>query len=276
MAEQVSFMEWRDQFSFLLLTECSESVEIQMQFWTQANGLELLSALTEDSKQHPKAPSSPQSNLEADLLVEEAIAGAQLLTPERETIEDGAIDGMPPRDVAKSKQVVKALCRRIEQIQQSADGAEQPDHIFTVPVSSTPLLSSIYNKAADGLIPDEGLTGPSPVGCLPAEESTIQVAIEEQGGIEEQILRSWGFNFNDSKFDKKRNLYHVIYTGDHLDCIYRELNVSQVLGWASHIKCKGGMGGRFSGRIHTHNLVAAVTPFNNQKANYDRDYKTIV
>ena len=50
----------------------------------------------------------------------------------------------------------------------------------------------------------------------------------------------------------------------------------QLLRYASHVNCKAGGSGRFSGRIYTHDLIAVSTPFNTCKAKYDRDYKTIV
>ena len=96
--------------------------------------------------------------------------------------------------------------------------------MFTVPHTSTPCLGEIYKHATDGTIPDEGLTGPSVIGCLPAEEKAVQEEIENPGKYHEQIVRDWGFNFNDSPFPKKkRNLYHVIYTGEHTDHIYSDL-----------------------------------------------------
>ena len=58
--------------------------------------------------------------------------------------------------------------------------------------------------------------------------------------------------------------------------MYMDLNNPYVLGWASHVKCKSGNVSKFSGRIHTHDLVASSTPFNTRKVNYDRYYKVIV
>ena len=55
-----------------------------------------------------------------------------------------------------------------------------------------------------------------------------------------------------------------------------DLNSPYVLGWASHVKCKSGNISRFSGRKHTHDLVASTTLYNTRKVNCDRDYKTIV
>ena len=79
-----------------------------------------------------------------------------------------------------------------------------------------------------------------------------------------------GFNFNDTPFPTKRNLYHVIYTGEHVDYIYNDLSDAQILGWASHVKCKNSNAGRFSGRIHTHDLVAVVNPYEARKRVYDK------
>ena len=41
------------------------------------------------------------------------------------------------------------------------------------------------------------------------------------------------------------------------------------------IKCKGGSLSKFSGKIHTHELVAVDTNFENRKRVYNRDYKRI-
>ena len=81
---------------------------------------------------------------------------------------------------------------------------------------------------------------------------------------------------NDSKYERKRNLYHVMYTDEHEGLLYLDMQEPQLLGFASHIKCKAGGSGRFSGRFHSHDFLAVSTPFNTRKANYDRDYKTIV
>ena len=134
----------------------------------------------------------------------------------------------------------------------------------------------MYNDAADGIIPDEGTAGPSAVGVFSEEEKTVQEAFDDPENLAEKIVRSWGFNFNDTEYEKKRNLYRVIYTGDHVDFLYMDLNSLQVLGWASHVKCKSGNVSKFSGKIHTHDLVASCTPYHTRKVNYDRDYKTIV
>ena len=55
--------------------------------------------------------------------------------------------------------------------------------MFPVPHTSTPCLAEICNHAIDGIIPDEGLTRPSVVGCLPAEEKAVQEEIETQENI---------------------------------------------------------------------------------------------
>ena len=89
-------------------------------------------------------------------------------------------------------------------------------------------------------------------------------------------MSDWGFDFNDSKVDKKTNLYHVIFTGEENDSIYEDIRGCIVLGWASHVKCKSGGVGRLSGRAHTHELVASPAQFESRKRVYDRDYKRII
>ena len=180
------------------------------------------------------------------------------------------------RESAKRQRVLRTLCERIDKIQSGSGDVNAADEIFTMPLESTPRLSELYNEAADGLIPDNGLSGPSAIGLLPAEEKDIQEALDAPEDLAEKIVRAWGFNFNDTHYEKKRNLYHVIYTGDHVDFMYMDLRSPHVLGWASHVKCKSGNISRFSGKIHTHDLVASATPYNTRKVNYDRDYKTIV
>ena len=171
---------------------------------------------------------------------------------------------------------MRTLCDRIEEIQLGGGDANPADEIFTMPLESTPRLSELYNDAADRIVCDEGLSGPSAIGVLSAEEKSIQEALDAPEELVEKIVRAWGFNFNDTHYDKKRNLYHVIYTGDHLNFMCMDLNSPYVLGWARHVKCKSGNISRFSGRIHTHDLVASTTLYNTRKVNCDRDYKTIV
>ena len=65
---------------------------------------------------------------------------------------------------------------------------------------------SIIKQAIDGIIPDDGLAGPSVVGVIPDEERDVQKEIENSGTQHERIVREWGFNFNDTPFPRKRNL----------------------------------------------------------------------
>lgn len=83
--------------------------------------------------------------------------------------------------------------------------------------------SLTYTMKHNRIVSDEGLTGSSVVGVWPAEEKAIQEEIEGPGTHHERIVREWGFNFNDSPFEKKWNLYHVIYTGEHEDYLYMDL-----------------------------------------------------
>ena len=207
---------------------------------------------------------------------EEILPSTQPSTPPLNATPAGVAREEGHRDATKNRRILRTLCQRIDSLQQSGTDASASDEIFTVPLCATPSLNDVYNKAADGIICDDGLAGPSTIGVLSNEEKTIQEALDEPLPFAEKAVRAWGFNFNDTHYEKKRNLYHVIYTGDHIDYMYMDLNSPAVLGWASHVKCKSGNVSRFSGKIHTHDLVASCTPYHTRKLNYDRDYKTIV
>ena len=92
---------------------------------------------------------------------------------------------------------MRTLCKRIDQIQQSGEDPATADEIFTMPLSSTRCLSDIYNEAADGLVSDDGLAGPSTIGVLLNEEKSIQEALHAPEELAKKIVRAWGFNFND-------------------------------------------------------------------------------
>ena len=207
---------------------------------------------------------------------EDVIPSTQPNSPVLNSIPAGNVSEEGHKESSKRRRVLRTLCDRIKEIQRGGGDVNTADEIFTMPLESTPRLSELYNEASDGLICEDGLTGPSAIGVLPSEEKSIQEALDAPEDLAEKIVRAWGFNFNDTPYDKKRNLYHVIYTGDHVDFMYLDLNNPYVLGWASHVKCRSGNISRFSGRIHTHDLVASTTPYNTCKVNYDRDNKTIV
>ena len=146
--------------------------------------------------------------------------------------------------------------------------------VYTTHIDSTPELSHIYEKAYDGIVPHEGISGPKDIGTIPCDEEEVRKNVQDPTRSQEAMASAWGFNFNDSPYEKNRNLYHVIYTGEQNDHLYEDLTDPAVLGWATHVKCKGGGLSKCSGNIHTHELVAAVTNFDNRKV-YDRDYKRI-
>ena len=222
-------------------------------------------------------PASPNKESSSDSVPAEAVlVQSQPLSPPATPVEFGGAFHSTRNEPAKCDRVVRKLCKRIEEIQRLDNTDDLRDEIFTIPVSSTPTLGRIYEQANDGIISAEGLGGPSVIGVRQSEEHKVQKDIENPGLLHEEIVRSWGFNFNDSKFERKRNLYHVIYTGEHEDHLCLDMQEPQLLRYASHVKCKAGGSGRFSGRIHTHDLIAVSTPFNTRKANYDRDYKTVV
>lgn len=86
---------------------------------------------------------------------------------------------------------------------------------ITLAVTSTPTLSRIYDRAFDGIIPVEGISSSSFVGTDPKSKESVTRDLEEVGYLHdlETIVNNWAFNFNDSKYERKRNLYHVILTG---------------------------------------------------------------
>ena len=204
------------------------------------------------------------------------LAQSQPLSPPATPVEFGGALRTTRNEPVKPDRIVRNLCKRIEEIQRLDNTDDLGDEIFTISVSSTPTLGRIYEQANDGIISAEGLSGPSVIGVRQSEEHKVQKEIENPTLLHEEIVRSWGFNFNDSKFETKRNLYHVIYTKEHEDHLFFDMREPQLPRYASHVKCKAGGSGRFSGRIHTLDLIAVSTPFSTHKANYDRDYKTIV
>ena len=95
---------------------------------------------------------------------------------------------------------MRTLCDRIEEIQRGGGDANPADEIFMMPLESTPRLSELYNEAADGIVCDEGLSGPSAIGVLSAEEKSIQEVLDAPEELVEKIVRAWGFNFNDTHY----------------------------------------------------------------------------
>ena len=204
------------------------------------------------------------------------LAQSQPLSPPATPVEFGGAFCTTRNEPLKRDRIVRKLCKRIEEIQRLDNTDDLGDETFTIPVRSTPTLGRVYEQANDGIISAEELSGPSVIGVRQSEEHKVKKEIENPGLLHEEIVRSWEFNFNDSKFEMKRNLYHVIYTGEHEDHLFFDMPEPQLLRYASHVNCKAGGSGRFSGRIYTHELIAVSTPFNTCKANYDRDYKAIV
>ena len=57
--------------------------------------------------------------------------------------------------------IVRKFCDRINKLQNPNDGIDTADEIFTIPIASTPTLGEIYNEACNGIMCEEGLSGPS-------------------------------------------------------------------------------------------------------------------
>ena len=154
------------------------------------------------SKGCSKHAFSSQKNLVEDISLEEVIPGSQPISPRATPVQFGGGTRPNPKPSGTCNAVTRNLCQWIERLQ--SKDTDISDDVFTVPHTSTPCLGEIYKHAIDGIIPDEGLTEPSVIGCLPAEEKTVQEEIENPGKYHEEIVRDWGFNFNDSPFPKKK------------------------------------------------------------------------
>ena len=192
--------------------------------------------LSRSSKRHrvgdAKAPSSGTQQSK-DIITtvdsdEEVIPDTQPSTPPLNTIPSGNAHDEGHRDASKKRRVLQTLCDRIDAIQQSDKIITTSDEIFTVPLCSTPNFNEAYNEAADGIVSDDGLAGPSAIGVISSEEKSIQEALDNLQALAEKIVSAWGFNFNDTHYEKKRNLYHLIYTGDHVDYLHMDLNSPSV------------------------------------------------
>ena len=105
------------------------------------------------------------------------------MSPPAAPVQFGGALRTNPKPSRTRNAVVRKLCQRIERLQSEDGDADISDEVFTVPNTSTPCLAEICNHAIDGIIPDEGLTRPSVVGCLPAEEKAVQEEIETQENI---------------------------------------------------------------------------------------------
>ena len=132
-----------------------------------------------------------------------------------------------------------------------------------------------FMTAYDRFVPSEGICGPTIVGTNPTTEKDFQESIRDLNRSQDKIIREWGFDFSASPYKKKRNLYHVIYTGEQNDLLYEDLNDPCMLGRAAYVKYKSGGVGKFSGKIRRHELVAISNKFENRKKVYDRYYKCI-
>ena len=116
------------------------------------------------------------------------------------SIPAGNVSEEGHRESTKRRRVLRTLCDRIEEIQCGGGDANPAAEIFTMPLESTPRLSELYNDAADRIVCDEGLSGPSAIGVLSAEEKSIQEVLDAPEELVEKIVRAWGFNFNDTHY----------------------------------------------------------------------------
>ena len=131
------------------------------------------------------------------------VAQSQPLSPPATPVEFRGALRTTRNEPVKRDRIVRKLCKRIEEIQRLDNTDDLGDEIFTISVSSTPTLGRIYEQANDGIISAEGLSRPSVIGVRQSEEHKVQKEIENPTLLHEEIVRSWGFNFNDSKFETK-------------------------------------------------------------------------
>ena len=166
--------------------------------------------------------------------------------------------------------IIKSVTQQIESMHPDIDSDDGAGDVFTVKHSCTSELHDIYDTAYDGDIPTEGIWRPTIIGMELTSEKQVQEAIWNPSKSQESIVQEWGFNFNDSPYNKREQ-----NAGEQNDLLYNELSEPCVQGWAAHVKCKSGGIGKFSGKVHTHKLVAVTNKFKASKKVYDRDYKRI-
>ena len=175
------------------------------------------------------------------------------------SIRDDTIMVVQGDEVNRTERVARKVVKHIEDFVERDLTSDQEFSIYTVPTGSTPKPSWIYNSAFDGVVSSKEITGTVVIGTEKTLKSSVTRNVEEIGYPHnaEQILSDWGFNFNDSKVARKRNLHHVFFTGKKNDAIYSDISGVCILGWATDVKCKSGGIGKFSGSIHMHELVAS-------------------
>ena len=218
------FKTWRDRYTLSQLMTCLWTRQEREKFWNAARSVEMLKTVC-FGKPAASTQATPHHKESGQQIVyqQEVLQQSQPCTPPPTPVSIGGTFRSPHKKPAGKNRAVKRLCDRINKLQQSTADVGITDEIFTIPFHSTLELGEIYNGAADGVIPDDGLTGPSIVGVPSSEERKVQEEIEHPRIYHKAVVRSWGFNFNDSPFGKKRNLYHVIYTGEHNDHLYMDM-----------------------------------------------------
>ena len=111
---------------------------------------------------------------------------------------------------AKKQRIAHKVSQRIEDMYADIKGDNAANYVFTTNIDNTPKLSTIYQKAYDKIVPEQGIQGPTLSGTNPVDEAQVREIVRNSSTSQEAIVSAWGFNFNDSQYPKKRNFYHVI------------------------------------------------------------------
>ena len=72
------------------------------------------------------------------------------------------------------QRITKKVAIRIEDSYADIKSESAADDVFTTNIGHTPQLSDIYNCAYDGIIPHDGIQGPSVVGKTPVDEQAVR------------------------------------------------------------------------------------------------------
>ena len=77
------------------------------------------------------------------------------------------------------ERVARKVLKHVEDFVNSDSTSDPEFLIYTVPTSSTPKLSRIYNNAFDGVVPSKGIAGPTVVRTDKTSKSSVTRNLEE-------------------------------------------------------------------------------------------------
>ena len=138
-------------------------------------------------------------------------------------------------DIDTKGRVFKQVTKFIDEYQLASLDNPGCISVFTASLVATLELQEVYNDANDGIIPTDDVSGSSITGRNPEEENDIHKELQNPISLHEKTVSAWALNFSDSKYPKKCNLYRVIYTGEHNNFLYADLESPNIFGWASHV-----------------------------------------